>query len=401
MKQTTPSAIALGFLSILLVASAANAQTNFQYETPKDSKDYIGFYEPSPDITPYPNPAGVKNVILLIGDGLGHNQITAARLVAAGPDGKLHMERIATASSITTHAANAKITDSAAAGTALACGIKTNNGMIGMDPDGKRYQTILQAAKHKGMSTGIAVTCEVTHATPAAFTAHVKSRSSEARIAPQLLEQTDVILGGGRRYFLPADAGGRQPEGVDLIKKAVDSGYTYASDAAGLNAARAPRLLGLFQNAALETIPPEPDLAELTAKAIEILSANPHGFFLMVEGSQIDWACHNNNIRQTIRQTLLFDKAVKVAVDFALRDRSTLILVTSDHETGGLSIKNWDPETRKLDVAWSTGGHTGVPVPLYALGPGARRFRGQLDNTDVPKHIAALLGIDDFPKPLD
>jgi alkaline phosphatase len=397
MPRMTP-VIALTLICVLWGASAApGAETDPTVISKRD----VGFYKPSRETTPYPNPTDVKNVILMIGDGMGYNQVAMARLVAAGQDGKLYMERMGVKGNLATHSASSSVTDSAAAGTALSSGIKTKNGMIGMTADGTAYQTILEAARDKGMATGIAVTCCVTHATPAAFYARAKSRSSELAISPQIFDKVDVILGGGRHFFLPKESDGKRTDGVDLIQQALDSGYTYVHDAAGLKAARGPRVLGLFQMDALKTVAPEPDLAGLTAKAISTLNAAPNGFFLMVEGSQIDWACHGNNARESIRQTLLFDQAVKTAVDFALKDRRTLVLVTADHETGGLTVNGWDPKTRLLDVEWSTKGHTGVPVPLYALGPRAELFQGEIDNTDVPKRIAAVLGIADFPKKLD
>ena len=144
---------------------------------------------------------------------------------------------------------------------------------------------------------------------------------------------------------------------------------------------------------------PEPDLAELTKKAIEILNSAPHGFFLMIEGSQIDWACHDNNAKEAVKKTLLFDEAVKAAIDFALKDKHTLVIVTADHETGGLTIKKGgDLQGRNLNLKWTTRGHTGLPVPIYAFGPAAGTFTGVYDNTEVPKKIAKLLGIKSFPQ---
>jgi alkaline phosphatase len=367
--------------------------------------DELSFYEPPSDISDYQSTTGgeVRNVILCIGDGMGHSQIAMARIAAAGTGGRLHMERIAQTCAVTTHCADSEITDSAASATALSTGIKTDKGMLGMDPRGNKHQTILEAAaKDKGMMTGIVVSSSVTHATPAGFFAHVSDRGSAREIAVQLLDnRVNVAFGGGGMYFLPMRKRLlRRTDQTDLIQKAVENGYTYVRDAAGLETARGPHVLGLFAAGHMETAAPEPTLAELTVKAIEILNTGENGFFLMVEGSHIDWACHENDAHECIRQTLLFDQAVKAAVDFALQDGRTLVLVTADHETGGLTVKGWDPQTKRLDLEWSTEGHTGVAVPLYALGPGAESFREELDNTEIPKKIAALLGIGEFPKPL-
>jgi len=341
----------------------------------------------------------VKNILLLIGDGMGLTQVAAARIKALGAEGRLYIERMPVTGLINVHSADKLITDSGAASTALATGYKTRNGMIGVNPEGKRLLTILEAARNKGMATGLVVTSTITHATPAAFAAHVKSRYDELTIAVQMLEnKVNVMMGGGRAYFLPKELGGKRRDGRNLIEEAKAIGYTYVETKDGLQAADGEYLLGLFQMEALTTTASEePRLAEMTAKAIEILSRNENGFFLMVEGSQIDWACHRNNPYETIRQTLLFDEAVKVVLEFATRDTSTLVVVTADHECGGMAINGGSLDGRNLEIGWTTGGHTGVPVPIFAHGPGAGYFTGLHDNTEIPRIFAKLLGIEGFP----
>lgn len=341
----------------------------------------------------------VKNIVLLIGDGMGLTQVAAARIKALGAEGRLYIERMPVTGLINVHSADKLITDSGAASTALATGYKTRNGMIGVNPEGKRLLTILEAARNKGMATGLVVTSTITHATPAAFAAHVKSRYDELTIAVQMLEnKVNVMMGGGRAYFLPKELGGKRRDGRNLIEEAKAIGYTYVETKDGLQAADGEYLLGLFQMEALTTTASEePRLAEMTAKAIEILSRNENGFFLMVEGSQIDWACHRNNPYETIRQTLLFDEAVKVVLEFATRDTSTLVVVTADHECGGMAINGGSLDGRNLEIGWTTGGHTGVPVPIFAHGPGAGYFTGLHDNTEIPRIFAKLLGIEGFP----
>jgi alkaline phosphatase len=379
------------------------------YPTPKIDQANLSFYQGPVSTEPYPLTTSrrVRNVILCIGDGMGLGQVSLARLRAVGPEGKLHMERLPVSGLVRTHSANRLITDSAASGTAISSSIKTKNGMIGMAPDGTTYRTILEAAQAQGMATGLVVTCAITHATPATFAAHVKSRKMETRIAEQLIaNRVNVLLGGGREFFLPrSDPNSSRKDGRDLIAEARDAGYAYIETAAELRAVRAPYLLGLFQVEALTTIAPEPPLSLLTKKAIGALrNAEPsstgrrNGFFLMVEGSQIDWACHNNDADSCVRQTLLFDQAVKAAVDFALRDGRTLVLVTADHETGGLTIPTSKGDERDVEPAWSTGGHTGSPVPIYALGPNAERFAGVYDNTEIARRLAELLGIRPWPQ---
>ncbi len=371
-----------------------------------DTND-ISFYVPSPATESYPTFRGkkVRNIIFCIGDGMGLGQIALARMKAAGPSGTLYMERMPVVGFFWTHSADALVTDSAAAGTALASGVKTNNGMLGMTPDGTRYQTILEAAQAKGMATGLVVTSTISHATPAAFASHVTSRKMQDKIAEQLIaNKVNVLFGGGEEYFLPESSSkSKRNDQKNLIEQAKEAGYVYIRTAEELKTAQHPHILGLFQLGPLTTIAPEPSLAELTAKAIDILNREvkghkKRGFFLMIEGSQIDWACHDNDAARTIRQTLLFDQAVKAAIDFAQKDKRTLVVVTADHETGGLTIKGGNLKGNDLDVSWSTDGHSAMPVPIYAFGPKADIFAGTYDNTEVPKKLARLLGISPFPK---
>ncbi len=381
-----------------------------------DAND-LSFYQPSTTTAPYPLTSArkVQNVILCVGDGMGLSQVTLASMRATGPGGKLHMERLPVAGTVRTYSSDSCLTDSAAAGTALASGIKTKNGMIGMAPDERAYATLLEAAGAKGMTTGLVATSAITHATPASFAAHVKSRKMESRIAEHLIaNKVNVLFGGGRKFFLPkSDPNSGRKDDLDLIAQAKEAGYEVVETASELRSTRGPHVLGLFQLEALTTAEPEPSLALLARKAIQVLryarlesnarNGKP-GFFLMIEGSQIDWACHAHDAAEAVRQTLLFDQAVEVAVDFALRDGRTLVIVTADHETGGLTLTtsgNEDKGDAELTARWSTKGHTGSPVPLWAIGPSAARFAGVQDNTDIAKKIAQLLDIRPFPRPIE
>jgi alkaline phosphatase len=356
-----------------------------------------------------PNDERVKNIIFCIGDGMGLSQTALTRICELGPDGMLNMERMPVVGIMRTHSLDSLVTDSPAAGTALATGVKTDTGMIGMAPDGVKYKTILEAARDAGLRTGIAVNVQITDATPAAFGSHVKSRYEEAAIAEQMLaNKFNVLLGSRKEFFIPKKAhGGRREDDRNLIAEAKEMGYEYVETAEQLKSAKKPYLLGLFQHDLLTSEHPEPSLAEMTKKAIQILAANyedssaeNHGFFLMVEGHQIDWACHLNDADKMIRQTLLFDEAVKVSLDFASADGQTLVVVTADHETGGLTIKtkSYGAKAKATYPAWSHDGHTGAPVAVYAYGPQALIFAGVYDNTEVPRKFAKLLGITQFPK---
>jgi alkaline phosphatase len=342
--------------------------------------------------------SNVKNIILVIGDGMGFGQVTLARLSAAGEDGQLNMETFPVTGLMKNHSADALVTDSAASATAMACGIKTNNSMIGMDPYGKKYVTILEAAKEKEMSTGLIATSSITHATPACFGAHERSRDNETAIAKQLINnKINVLFGGGRAFFLPRKEGGKRRDGLNLVEEAKKGGYVYISTAKEMESINEPYVLGLFQDEEMEFDDDEPALAELTEKAIEILRKNENGFFLMVEGSQIDWASHDNDKRNMIKQMMDFDKAIGIARDFAKEHKNTLVIVTADHETGGLVVLG-DEEGFKIKNKWTTREHSAMPVPVYAFGPGAVIFTGVYDNTELAKKMAELLDISDFPR---
>jgi alkaline phosphatase len=286
----------------------------------------------------------VKNVILLIGDGMGINQV----LLSSYIEGRvLNMMKAPYTGYVITYSANSNVTDSAAAGTTLASGFKTNNGFIGVLPDGTPVPTIAEIAASKGINTGIVVTCRVTHATPGAFYGHTNDRNAELVLAEQLVESPlKVVFGGGWSYFLPDTKGGRRKDGKDLIELAKNKGFDYITTKTELLNYDGERVLGLFasshMSAVTERKPEEPLLPEMTKKALEILSKDGKPFFLMVEGSQIDWECHGNDIFGVWKETIEFDDAVKVALDFAEKNPDTLVVVTADHETGGLGLSTGD-----------------------------------------------------------
>jgi alkaline phosphatase len=275
------------------------------------------------------------------------------------------------------------------------------------------------------MRTGLVATKNITDATPAGFAAHVASRKMEPTIARQLLAaRVDVLFGGGRRYFLPRASSPDEMDPNDLVPVIQANGYLLVRTAAQMQAAHADRVLGLFAYEALGTRTAEPSLVFMTENAIRLLDkprgvGAGRGFFLMVEGSQIDTASHNNDPNQLIRQVMFFDRAVQYGIDFARKDGHTLVVVTADHETGGLEIippktttkaktavadpndddDYQDPSAMVPNLKWTGKDHTGLPVPLYAFGPGALDFTGVMDNTQIPRRIARLLGIKDFPRP--
>lgn len=357
----------------------------------------IAFYTPDSDFSLLENVEGseVKNIILMIGDGMGLGHVAMSRFYAVGANGRLTMERFPITSFVCTHSVKHLVTDSAAAATAMSTGVKTINKMIGVNPDVQELPTVLERAEAKGLSTGLVATSTVTHATPASFAAHEKKRSDEKEIAEDMTASgVDVLLGGGREYFAGPDDSESKRDDRDLFKEFADHGYDTVTTREDMLASTGDKLVGLFEYHALTSEGDEPTLREMTAKALDILSRNEDGFFLMVEGSQIDWAAHDNDPDGIVYHTLHFDLAIREALDFAKKDGQTLILVTADHETGGVTIPKGDLDGSDLDIEFSTGHHTATPVPLFAFGPSAERFSGMMDNTDIAKRIADLLGLE-------
>ena len=302
-----------------------------------------------------PEEASPKNVILFITDGTGPASLTLARDYLRYSEGT---EMLAVDSvevgSIHTYASNSRVTDSAAGATAFAAGVKTYNGAIAVDTLQRPVATLLEAAEAEGMATGLVATSRITHATPAAFAAHVPNRGMEAEIAVQELARgIEVLLGGGADFFLPDTLGGRRTDGRNLMAEAEALGYNVVSDRAGFDALVRTPVLGLFTPShmayELDRDPAEePSLAEMTAKAIDLLADDPDGFFLMVEASRIDHAGHANDPAAHLHDVLAFNRAITVALDFAQEQGETLVVSTSDHETGGLSLGRdgvyaWEP----------------------------------------------------------
>lgn len=331
-----------------------------------------------------------KNIVLLIGDGMGITQVTAAMYHHPQP---LHMERFPVIGLMKTHSASSRVTDSAAAGTALASGIKTYNGGLGVNTDTLPVQSILEKLNLKGYTTGLVATCYITHATPAAFFAHQKSRNMYEEIATDLLKtDIDLFIAGGRDHFDK-----RKNDERNLVKELEEKGY-HISDIADTSLDKLDvtkiNKLGYF------TAGEHPEkkmegrdwLPDATSFSLDFLKAkSDKGFFVMIESSQIDWAGHDQDITYNLTETLDFDEAIGRALNFAQRDKETLIIVLADHETGGLGLNQVNLETREIDGGWTTGGHTATMVAVMAYGPGAHLFSGIYDNTDVYKKIKELM----------
>jgi alkaline phosphatase len=439
-----------------------------------------------------------KNVIVMIADGCGSEQYTLARWYKGAPlsfDGIL-------VGAVKTWIADSVIADSAPTASAYATGFRTSDKFISVGPkkgtlplmpepaEEMQYRplaTVLEGARLEGMATGIVATSRVTHATPAAYIAHVPNREMENEIMEQAVYQgIDVVFGGGRRHLLPAAEKGRRADGENLVSVLRERGYQVAANREEMMKIKKGKAYGMFASSHMqaeidraEFAPAEPSLEEMTLKALELLSQSPKGFFLMVEASQIDWACHANDPAHLLSDMTQHDRAVKAALDFAKRDGSTLVIALSDHDTGGMRIGNYatsktysqikleqlaapvkqdalldplkkmklsadgmwrkmgkevDPgklkavvktywgmdindedaariieigkqykdepyygvgevlSARYTTIGWSSHGHTGGDVPLYAYGPGSPK--GLLDGPEIGLVTAKALGLD-------
>ena len=327
-----------------------------------------------------------KNIILMIGDGMGlahaYSAMTANR-------GHLYLENFKNCGFSKTYSSDDYITDSGAGGTALACGVKTYNGAIGVDPDKKPVQNIRELAEKKGLKTGMVTTSAITHATPATFLAHVASRSSYEDIAAEFLKTNiDVFIGGGVNNFE------KRKDGRNLSNELKTKGYQVLYNMGDIQKVKSGKLAGLT---AADHNPPMPERGDMlvpaTETAINLLSQSKKGFFLMVEGSEIDFLAHENITPGVVLETLDFDKAVGAALKFAASNGETLVIVTADHETGGMTLNGGDYKTGMVTAKYTSGEHTGVAVPIYAFGPGAEQFGGFMENIDVAKKMMALLGL--------
>ncbi len=325
----------------------------------------------------------VKNVIFMIGDGMGLSQVYAAMT----QNGSLALEQCTHTGFSKTYSANRYITDSAAGGTALATGSKTNNGMIGMNADSVNVYSVLYDFEQAGRATGFVVTSPVTHATPASFYAHQVSRNMYDEIAVDLVASgVDFFAGGGRSHFIA------RADSLNLVDSLTARDYRVDLS---LDSVVVPVLLpyaGLFADIDMPSATQRGDyLPRLVDVAIKSLSARDNeGFFLMVEGSQIDYKCHGNEGDSAVAEVLDFDRAVQIALDYAKADGNTLVVITADHETGGMTILD-GAVGDSVKVTFNTGGHTGIMVPIYTYGPGADRFTGILQNTDIPARIRSLV----------
>jgi alkaline phosphatase len=324
-----------------------------------------------------------KNIILLIGDGTGLSQISASQFFNENPS---NFDRFPVIGLIKTSAANSLITDSAAGATAFASGIKTYNGAIGVSVDSTSVPTIVEIVSEKGLSTGLVATSSITHATPACFFAHTKSRGLEEDIASFLVTSAiDFFAGGGLKFFK------HRIDGKDLVEELKNNGFSIDTTSLKKTSANKNGFL-LAEGGMPKMLEGRGDfLPNATQIAIEQLSQNEQGFFLMIEGSQIDWGGHANDADYLISELIDFDNAIGIALDFAKLNGETLVIVTADHETGGFTLANDGSDYNKIKATFSTNGHSATMVPVFAKGPGATLFGGIYENTRIYHKMMELL----------
>ncbi|MDR3184604.1 MAG: alkaline phosphatase [Prevotellaceae bacterium] len=387
--------------------------------------------------TQQPASKAPKYVFLFIGDGMGLAQVAATEAYLSAKEGavgskNLPFSNFPVIGLATTFSANHYVTCSSAAGTALSTGSKTNNDMLGMAPAGDTLTSITYKLKRAGYKIGIATTVGVDHATPAAFYASSGKRSSYYDIALQLPASNFDFFAGGD-FIKPS---GKNNDRPDIHHVAAEAGYTIVRDHAAVSGVAEKVILLQAENKgaelpyAIDRTDDDLTLPQITAAAIKFLD-NEKGFFAMIEGGKIDWACHSNDGATSIYETIDFANAVQHAIDFYHRHPDeTLIIVTADHETGGLALnleadvdglllvdEKTTPyevdvstymdknarrqerqnriagQNRKIGLGWTSNDHTGSPVPVYAIGAGSELFGGKYDNTDIPKRICRAMGV--------
>ena len=330
-----------------------------------------------------PKSRKIKNIIVMIGDGMCMEAVSVGWTLNGG---HLNLDNFPVAGYSRTYCTDRLITDSCAGGTAISSGAKTKYGYIGQDADGNPFVTLLHRAQQKGMRTGVAVTCRINDATPADFVCHAPDRHMEAEIAAQFVDSgVDFITGGGRQFW------DEREDGRNLIEEMKAKGYTFVDTQEDLLKAGKGPLVGLFAPLDMDPVLDRgPVLPNCTDKALELLD-NKKGFFLMIEGSQIDDWAHRNKVGHMAEELFDFDKCIGKVLEFAEKDGHTLVIVTADHGTGGLTLVDGSLEDRSVKVHFSTKGHHGIVVPVFAYGPHAEDFVGVYENSELSRKIFKLL----------
>lgn len=365
---------------------SSQSETSAETVSTEDNKEKLEWV----DYTEYNLEEDVpaKNVILMIGDGMGKNIIKASEIVKGD---KLVMSGMKYRTDVTTYSQSvtngyAKFTDSAASATAMSTGYKTLNGCIGVDPDGNKLETICEYAQSFDMETGLVARQVVSHATPAGMVAHNSSRDNYPQILREMVKaNVNVMFGGGSQYYT-------NPK----VKKTIDDNkYKYITKVDELDALNKDddKVLGMFAYDNMGAPDMAPSLTKMTSKALDMLD-NDKGFFLMVEGSNIDTYESKCDMETTLGQMQDFDKAVDYVLEWAEKHPGTLVIVTADHETGGVTLPdNPKPEDINDSCFTSDGEHTNTDVWLFASGAQSKELckKDVIDNTDIAKYMRKVI----------
>ena len=379
------------FLGVFVSAYAQNpdpdSRDKSRYAVNNFEKDdlYTAVQTYEPVSVEMPKGKKVKNIIFMIGDGMGLEQLSTAWIV-----NNRHLnitDNFPYVGLQWTYSASKLVTDSAAAGTALFTGSKTNNGMLAMSPDGQPLETLPEYARSKGWKTGMSVVCRICDATPAAYAAHHANRDSLYSITSQMVDcGLDFISGGGLKWWE------NRPDGRNLTAEVEAKGYTFVKDLESLKAVEEGPVIALT---AYTELPPALDRGtehqEAVLKALELLDDNKKGFFLMVEGSCIDDWCHANKVGFAVEEILDFDRTVGAVLEWAAQDGETLVIVTADHSTGAMTLLGGNVEGQSVAVNYANTGHNGVALPVYAWGPGAEKFVGIYENAELSQMIKEII----------
>ncbi len=334
-------------------------------------------------------PKKAKNVILLIGDGMGLTQISAGMY---NNSNKISLERFPVIGLHKSHSSDKLTTDSAAGATAFACGVKTYNGAIGVNQDTLAVQSILEEAEIKGLRTGLVATSTIVHATPASFIAHNKYRKNYEEIAADFLNTPiELFIGGGKKFF-----DRRESDKRNLSQELQRAGYTvqdyFNDDITELDSTAQKLAFFTADNDPVPAYQGRDYLLPATQFSLDFMNKqNENGFFIMIEGSQIDWGGHANIPEYVLSEMKDYDAVIHAALDWAEEDGETLVVVTADHETGGLAIDH----TSKLDsleLKFTSTKHTATMIPVFAKGPGQEKFSGIYENTEIYNKLRAAYG---------
>ena len=353
---------------------------------PNESQTYI--LENPYEVRKLTSPSGnkVKNVILMIGDGMSLMHVYSAWTANRG---QLNLDNCQVVGLAKTYCADKLITDSGASATAMATGQKTNYHYVGVDTEGKPLTSIIDLASEKGKSTGIAVTCRLWDATPASFCSHNIDRNNEAEIVTDYINSNaDYVFGGGSKLFENRD------DGRDIFEELANKGYQISRNWDDVAKIKSGKVFAVVDSINTPLPAVRGDLlARASLKGIELLNQNTNGFFMMIEGSQIDDYGHFNDLDLLMQETHDFDRTIGEIYEWAAKDGETLVIVTSDHETGGLTLIDGNIEEGKIVCKFSTQGHSGAMVPVYAFGPGSEKFNGIYENTAIFDKIKELLNL--------